>query len=209
MTAAEALGDERVRELAQSILARREYARFRPLDSEVLARFFDWLGDALRWTSDLYELSPVLWYALFFGLLIVTGGLFAHIVWTVRVALRTGNAPSPARTPEEGPHFDRDAERMAAAGRWLEAAHAMHLACIERLLRRGALELRRHEANPTLRRRLTSAPLGPGQRQEFLRLLDALEARWFRDPTPEPRDGALFESWRALHQRLGEAEAGA
>lgn len=209
MTGAEALGDERIRELAQSILARREYARFRPLESELLRSFAEWLADALRWLSNLYEVSPLLWYALFFGLLIATGALLAHIVWTVRVAIRTGNAPSPGRAPEEGPRFDRDAERLAAAGRWLEAAHAMHLACIERLLRVGALELRRHEANPTLRQRLASAALGSGQRQEFLRLLDALEARWFRDPTPDAQDGALFEGWRALHRRLGDAEAGA
>jgi hypothetical protein len=207
VTPAEALGDERVRELARTVLARPEYARFRPIDDELMTRFFDWLRSALRWLTGLHETSPLLWYALFFALLITTGALIAHIVWTVRVALRTAQLAQPRREPDALPSFDRDAERLAAAGRLLEAAHAMHLACIERLLRRSALELRRHEPNTTLRQRLGAAALAPAQRQEFLRLLDALEARWFRDPRPDARDSALFEDWRALHRRLDEAEA--
>jgi hypothetical protein len=207
VTASEALADERVRELAHTILTRREYARFRPLDPELVGRFTRWLADAIRWLADLYEVSPLLWYALFFSLLLVSAALLAHVVWTVRVALRAPAPATPRAEREERPRFDREAERLAAAGRLLEAAHAMHLACIERLLRSGALELRRHEANRTLRRRLAAAALAPAQRGEFLRLLDALEARWFRDPTPRAPDAELFEGWRALHRRLGETEA--
>lgn len=209
MTASEALSDERVRELAHTILTRREYARFRPLDPELLGSLTRWLADAVRWLADLYDVSPLLWYALFVSLLLASAALLGHVVWTVRVALRA-SPPAPPRAPrEEGPRFEREAERLAAAGRLLEAAHAMHLACIERLLRAGALELRRHEANRTLRRRIASAGLAPAQRGEFLRLLDALEARWFRDPAPRGGDAELFERWRALHGRLGDAEAAA
>jgi len=207
VTASEALSDERIRELAHAILSRREYARFRPFDAELMLRFLRWLEDGMRWLSNLYEVSPLLWYALFVSLLLASAALLAHVVWTVRAALRASAPAPPRRAREEGPHFDREAEQLAAAGRLLEAAHAMHLACIERLLRSGTLELRRHEANPTLRQRLAAAPLAPAQRGEFLRLLDALEARWFRDPTPRVRDAELFEGWRALHRRLGEAGA--
>jgi hypothetical protein len=81
----------------------------------------------------------------------------------------------------------------------------MHLACIERLLRTRAFELRRHDPNRTLRRRVAAAALVPELKGDFTRLLDQLEARWFRDPAPQPRDRDLFEAWRSLHARLPAA----
>jgi len=83
----------------------------------------------------------------------------------------------------------------------------MHLACVERLVQRGVVELRRHDPNRTLRVKLASASLGGAPRAEFLRLLDWLEERWFRDPTPDPRDAELLGAWRELHARLGQAAA--
>jgi len=199
------LSDERARELAREILSRPEYARFRP--SVLLERFADWLSATLNWLSALYEVNPALWYVLFLGLVGVALALLAHVVWSVRVALRAA-PPAPERRPAgEPPAFDREAEHLAADGRMLEAAHAMHLACIGRLLRSGALVLRRHDPNRTLRLRVAGAPLAPELRRDFAQLLDQLEARWFRDPVPQPRDRELFESWRSLNARLGATEA--
>jgi len=199
---AEALSDERIRELAHEILSRREYARFRPLDTDPFRYLLDWLRAAFDWLSTLYSVSPGLWYALFGSLVLVTLALLAHVVWSIRVALRAPALAPPRQEGAERPDFEREAERLAAEGRLLEAAHAMHLACVERLLRKRAVELRRHDPNRTLRRRVAAASLAPEQKRDFARLLDQLEERWFRDPTPQPRDRALFEDWRSLYARL-------
>lgn len=202
MSPAESLGDERIRELAREILSRREYARFRPFDSDVLRYLLDWLREAIDWLSALYVVSPGLWAVLFASLVLVSLALLAHVVWSIRVALRTNSIAPSRRAGAEPPDFEREAERLAADGRLLEAAHAMHLACIERLLRSRALELRRHDPNRTLRRRVAAAALLPEQKRDFARLLDQLEERWFRDPTPQPRDLELLEGWRSLHARI-------
>jgi hypothetical protein len=205
VTAAEALTDERARQLAHEILSRPEYARFRPFDSDAFQYLFDQLRALFTWLSTLYVESPALWYALFTSLLLVSLALLGHVVWSIRVALRAG-PPAPARRPgERPPDFALEAERLAAGGHLLEAAHAMHLACIERLLRTRAFELRRHDPNRTLRRRVAAAALVPELKGDFTRLLDQLEARWFRDPAPQPRDRDLFEAWRSLHARLPAA----
>jgi len=78
----------------------------------------------------------------------------------------------------------------------------MHLACIDRLLREGVLQLHRHDPNRTLRRRLRATSLSEDLKSVFLLLLERLERRWFRDRTAEGSDRELYEGWRNLHDRL-------
>ena len=206
MNAAEAISDERARELAVEIVSRAEYARFAVPDFAG----FDapgWIADLLGWLARLYETAFPLWLLLVLGLFAVALGLLGHVVWTIRAAIRASDsAVAPARAAERR-RLDLEAEALAAEGKLLEAAHAMHLACVERLVQRGVDELRRHDPNRTLRVKLASAALGAAPRAEFLRLLDWLEERWFRDPTPDPRDAELLGAWRELHARLGQAAA--
>jgi hypothetical protein len=101
-----------------------------------------------------------------------------------------------------------EGEALAREGRFLEAAHAMHLACLAVLLGAGALELRRHDPNRTLRRRIARAAIPEGARRDFLALLGRLERRWFRDRSPADDDRELFDAWRSLHARLAPAPGG-
>ncbi len=195
------VSDPQIQALAREILAREEYARFRVLEQEWLADWLAWLARGLEGLVRLRTESPWLWALLLLGLLAIAALLLAHVVYSLRAALR---APGPPRRPRSTgePGLDREAEDLATAGRFLDAAHAMHLACLRRLLDRGALELRRHDPNPVLRARIVRSALAERERGEFLALLDGLETRWFRDRAPAADDQALFEAWRGLHQRL-------
>lgn len=205
MSPLEAISDERARAVAVEVAARPEYARFAIPDAVPVDAFSRWLTGLLRWFDALFVESPVLWGALVFGLLALALALLAHVIWSIRLAMRTSALPpAPARGPGAR-RLDLEAQDLADARRFLEAAHAMHLACIERLVQGRGLELHRHDPNATLRQRLAAARLDAAERGEFVRLLDWLEQRWFRDPTPAPRDAELFEGWRALHARLAGA----
>ena len=139
------------------------------------------------------------------GLLAIAAALLAHVVWSVRRALSATPPPAPAPRAAEAPDLAAEGAALAREGRFLEAAHAMHLACLAVLLGTGALELRRHDPNRTLRRRLASAPIPEPLRRDFLALLGRLERRWFRDRSPAAEDPALFAAWQALHGRLAAA----
>jgi len=206
----EAPGDEAVRALATEVLARSEYARFRTLQSETVRNLLDWLSNFLDRLEGLSVTNPALYAVLLTALVLLAGALLAHVVWSVRVALR---ATAPLATPAyaaSGPDLAAEANALAEGARFLEAAHTLQLACLASLLSGGALELERHEPNRTLRARLLGARALPeAERREFLDLLDRLEARWFRDRSPEPGDRELFAAWRGLHRRLRARPAAA
>lgn len=205
MTPAAALGDEPVRSLAREILGRSEYARFRPLEIESLEDIARSLAEFFARLGDLWSTNPALYALCMLGLLALAAALLAHVVWSVRRALAATPPPAPTAGTPGAPDLAAAAASLAREGRFLEAAHAMHLACLGVLLGAGALELRRHDPNPTLRRRLAVAPIPGPLRGDFLSLLGRLERRWFRDRSPAAEDPALYAAWRELHQQLAAA----
>jgi hypothetical protein len=202
------LADARVQELARSILAREEYARYRPLDLEAWRAGLERIARALVWLSRLSVEQPLLWALLLGGLLALAALLLAHVVYSMRSAVRA-RPPTARHSAASGPDLRGQAERLVAAGRFLDAAHVVQLACLRELVERGALELRRHEPNPVLRAQVASSGLPEAERREFLALLDRLETRWFRDRAPELGDRALFEAWHRLLERLSALGASA
>jgi len=187
-----------VRELAREIVARPEYARWQP-------QHIGWLTDLLReidrWLSSWTDLSrtrPVLFAAILTALLVIGLLLVAHVVYSLRIALRAGHPPAP-QAPPAAPSFIDEADALARAGRLLEAAHRLQLGVLALLLRCRVIELARSEPNRTLRRRLRQAALPQAERRELLSLLDRFEERWFRDRIDDPE---LYTGWRQLYQRL-------
>jgi len=207
LTVADAVTDEGAREAAVEVATRWHYARYAIPERVDPASLLHWLSDFLAWMARLYLESPALWLLLVVGLLALSLALLGHVIWTVRLAMRANEAAQPPPRSKETARLDETAEAFARAGHFLDAAHAMHLACVERLVAGGVVELRRHDPNPTLRARLARAALSDADRDEFLRLLAWLERRWFRDRVPEPRDAELFAAWRALHARLPAVSA--
>jgi len=195
------IADDRVAALAREILARSEYARFRPVDVAQYRDFLAWLARLFDGLRVLSVSAPVLYVAILLALVAVAALLLAHVAISLRAALRASDPP-PRAAAAARPALDRDAARLAGSGRLLEAAHVMQLACLRELLDRGAIELRRHDPNPVLRARVARSGLPDRERGEFVALLDRLETRWFRDRAQRESDRALFDAWRSLHERL-------
>lgn len=201
-----AASDEEVRRVARELLAGDEYARFR-IDEEAWLAFFERLArglDALRlWFEGLRVESPLFYWGTLLGLTLLAIVLLGHVVWSIRAALRA-EPPDDPRVAAPGRDLAEEAARLAAAGRFLDAARRLEHACLEELVARGWIELGRGDANSVLRRRLGDAPLAAPRRRELLALVDRLEARLFRDPVD---DAELYRSWRRLHARLRDGVA--
>ena len=192
------LSDEQIRTLAAEILSRDEF--FRPGMAEeawraVLERilgFLDFL-EALRISS------PLIYWVILAGLLLVSAVLLAHVAWTVRIALRMPRAePRGPRSPS-GPGFLEQAESLAREERFLEAARRVELAALELLLRRRVIELSRSDPGRALREQVRRSELPEAERSSLVALQKRLEAGLFRE---HAADRSLYEAWLDLHRRL-------
>lgn len=198
-----AASDAQIRELAAQILSRPEYADWHAATAsrleELVREIGHWFQRWMSFTADLALHRPVLYWLLLGGLLLVIVLLLAHVIWSIRAALGARVPEGEKREAEVSSDFAGEADRLAASGRFLEAAHRLQLASIDLLLQRRVLELSRSDPNRTLRQRLRRAALPETERQVLLDLLRRLEQQWFRDRRDD-RD--LYDAWRALHLRL-------
>lgn len=229
IAAARPLGpaDGPVRSLAREILAKNEYARWRPQNAwaELLARFERWTEgwmDALReWLPDWVVVLIEAFLALFDRLGLapddpadltllewVIGALLLALVVFVIFGLigslwrrrNTLAGENDAAGPGSGAPLPLEAARtLASDGHFLAAAHHVQLAALQLLLEGRFVELSRSEPNATLRARLARSGLPEAERGDFLALLDRLEGHWFRDRT---EDRELYRDWCQLHTRL-------
>jgi hypothetical protein len=193
--------DDALRSLASEILARAQYAKFRPF--RWAHPFLETLDSLHSWVEHLGALQ---YAALLGGLVLLLAVLVFHIVWSFRAASRAttkGENRRPKQAETTG--LDAAADRLAAQGQYLDAAHQMQLACIDRLLREGILELHRHDPNRTLRRRLIATAMSEELKATFVSLLARFERRWFRDQRTDASDRDLYEEWRSLHERIASA----
>lgn len=192
--------DAQVRQLAEEILRRPDYARWRVGRTRLywLEWALDRLGAFADTMADLAVNRPLLYWLILGLLLLAFVLLIAHIVWSIRVAVRArGPVPETARPGEVS--VVGTAERLAAEGRFLDAARCLQVGAIELLVRRNVLDLARADANRRLRQKLAAAPVGEAERRQLIELVDRLERRWFRD---REEDRGLFEAWQALFLRL-------
>ena len=198
--------DEAIRAAAHHVLSRAEYARFRGGVSlpDWLAALWDGLASYVDWTRALSVSSPGLFAMLVGGLLLLSLLLLAHIVWSLRVAMRGAPATNAGERMPSPRDFAYEAAQLAARGDTLEACRALQLACLELLIGRGALALARHDSNSTLRARLRGAPLPAPLREEMIAGIDRLERSWFRDRETSPD---LLALWRRVHAGLCESVA--
>ena len=202
-----AASNDEIRTLAQEILSRWEYDRWRQGDSDLFA----WLVDLIRklsgWLENLRIQSPELHLLLLVGLVVVLLLLFAHIFWTIRRSLAMpvphDEAAFSQRTLTD---FAAKAHEQAGQGNFLEAAHLMQLATLESMLEKGVVDLSRSDPNQILRKRIAESSLPDDLRNDFLAQLNRLERSWFRDRSGDP---VLYERWQALYQRIHGIEVAA
>jgi hypothetical protein len=191
--------DERVRELANEILSNPPFDDWNDPQVDFLSRIFEWLANFFTWMDVIYVDSPLLYWLILSGLLLLAVVLVGHIIWSIRIALR---APAPevkTATPQARPMWPKEASALASEGRFLEAAHHLALGSVQVLVEDGHIELSRSDANRILRERIRSATFPEELSTEFLRLLNSFEVRWFRDRVEDPD---LYEAWHSLHSRI-------
>jgi hypothetical protein len=196
---ASAPADEQIRAAAIEVLSRDEYARFRWVEPDWFFALQRWFEGYVLWLRDLADTAPFLLFLVILGMVGVAVLLLAHIVWSLRVAMRGGRAErdAPAAAPRRD--FAREAALLAERGDTLGACRALQLACLDLLLRGGTVELARHHGNATLRARLRRSALPPALREELIAAIDALERCWFRD---RESDDTLYADWQRIHRGL-------
>jgi len=203
MVAPSDLSDEQIRSLAAEILSRDDYFRpgiaheaWRELLTRILD-FFDFL-EALRIAS------PLIYWLILGALLLVALALLAHVVWTVRLALRMPGPEARERARPPGPGFLAQAESLAREERFLEAARRVELGTIELLLRRRVIELSRSDPGRALREQVQRSALPEAERSALISLQRRLEAGLFRENSA---DRSLYQAWLDLHRRLDSVAA--
>jgi hypothetical protein len=181
--------DDAVRALAREILDRPEYSLWRP------GKVGEWLG----WLADLFFTNPMLFWVIVAALTLTLIGIVTHVVWTVRKGITTAPDGHDLARADDRPRFTDEAEALARRGRFVDAARAMQLGAIDRLVRAGHLRLGRGDPNTVLCRRLGETTLADDVRRDLLAAVAELERRWFRDRV---EDEALYHRWQRVHAAL-------
>jgi len=197
------VSDGAVRDLAAQILSRPEFASARPSASDkwfasLLQHIIEWLNQLLG----LHDSAPGLYWLVLIASFLIFALLVAHIAWTISIALR---APIPAPTPpfkEDSANPIADAERMAAAGSYLEAAHLLMIASFRTLAERFVIELQPDRSNLWIRRALQGSNLEKRLAQRVIELIERTERHWFGDRDSKSE---IYTEWRAAFDELAQA----
>lgn len=195
------LSDPAVLKLAHRILARPEFGA--ASDPKWMT---DWQQRIAQWIARLEFLrdgDPLVYWAIFGGVIAIAIALFAHIIWTIWIATHT-RAPRENRSARSAsaPDFAAQAARLAADGYYLEAAHRLMLASFRTLAERSVIELRPDRSNRWIRSALYKSALGAELAADLDRLVERTERRWFSDRENDP---AIYAQWRAAFDRLSAA----
>lgn len=183
-----------LRAVLDSVFAAPDYRwvqRPRPL-----AFLAQWLEVLQRWLQTMHDAHPF-GYRLFLAALgVIFVAILVHAGWVLLATLRKGallhtgaiGAPPPRR---DQAWYRREADRLAAAGRYVEAMQADFLALVLALDADGRL---RFHPGKTPAEYSTESRLEPDARVEFRALVGTLYGFAFAGRPCGPAD---FVSWRA------------
>jgi len=200
------MSDAAVRELAGKILARPEYAGAAGPQAQAQSAFYKFLERILHWFGNLEVLrndSPILYWMIVLAIAGACTALVAHVTYTIWMAM-TAPEPTPSQRAAGAkiPDLAREAEALAASGRYLDAAHRLMLATFRTLAERSLIELRPDRSNRWIRSALTSSAIGPKLAQELDALIERTERRWFGDRAHDPEIPEIYTRWRAAFDQL-------
>jgi hypothetical protein len=197
------MSDAEVRALAGKILARPEYAHASGKQLQLQDSLYKFLERILRWFSDIEVLrdnSPLLYWIIVLAIAAVCVGLIAHVTWTLWIAMTAPEPPAPARaSAANAPDLAREAESLAANGRYLDAAHRLMLASFRTLAERSVIELRPDRSNRWIRAALRGSALADNLAAEIDTLVEGTERRWFGDRENDPE---IYARWRSAFEQL-------
>jgi hypothetical protein len=166
-----------------------------------------WFGALMNWLAGFQEAHPAGFRLLMLGLLLGVLAIFAHAAWVFFRAVRGGQRVAGALPLASGERRDRawyrrEADRLAAAGRYAEAVQADFLALVLAL---DGLSLLRFHPSKTPAEYGREARLPEGAREEFRGLVGALYGYAF---ARRPCGAADFAEWRARAAPERYASAG-
>lgn len=193
-----------IRELAHQILARSEYAH--AVSDKRLEAVERAILEELTRLGILRVDAPVLYWTIMIGLVAVLGAMIFQLVRTLRSALRMPQPePRAAITSGQTPVDPiAQADRLAANGRYLEAAHRLMLASFRALAERSVIELTPERSNRWIREALRGSNLAKNLAGELDELIGQTEHRWFGKRENDPE---IYAIWRSAFERLSSALA--
>jgi hypothetical protein len=198
----ESISDAATRGLAAEILERHEYAQYRQLSREWIKELVELLSRWFSFLRHLHDVSPLLYYLVLLGLVLLAGFLLAHVVWSVRSALRSSSPATPKQTAALQRDVVEEARALAKAGSYLEASHRLLLASLAHAARAQLLELTPDAGNRAVCERLLAADLPASVRQRLIELIRQTDALWFGTRAQSPE---LYEAWRSVYEQLRSA----
>jgi uncharacterized protein DUF4129 len=187
------MGEDSLRAVLDSVFAGPDYRWVeRPGPLAFLA---DWLAGLQRWLLAVRETHPLGFRLLLAALVILLVVILVHVGWilfhTVRASGPVGPGQGEPALRRDRAWYRREADRLAAAGCYVEAMQADFLALVLAL---DAFELLRFHPGKTPAEYSRESRLAPGAREEFRELVHTLYgyafARW-------PCGAGEFASWRA------------
>lgn len=183
-----------LRAVLDTVFAGRDY-RWQERPDPVSA-FARWMDALQRWLDQLRETHPLAFRWFLIGLLVMVLAIFAHAAWiflrTVRSNARSGEGlPFGASPRRDGGWYRREADRLAAQGRYAEAIQADFLALVLAL---DGLRLLKFHPSKTPAEYGLEARLGGEAREEFRELVRGLYGYAF---ARRPCGPVEFDAWRA------------
>ena len=116
--------------------------------------------------------------------------------------LVTQGCVSPEPDPEIAPDprdFAREARQLAEEGRYLEAAHQLFLASLQRVVQARMIELQPNHTNRVIRTALESSSIPSALRVELVELVRTTDRAWFRNRADDPE---LYARWAEAYGQL-------
>ncbi len=189
------VGADSLRAVLDSVFAAPEYRwAERPESYSLLRR---WIRMLRQWLFDIQESHPAAFRVLLAGLILLVIAIFVHAAWVFLQTVRAADARLPAEAGAAAVRRDqlwyrREADRLAALGRYAEAMQYDFLALVLAL---DASSLVRFHPSKTPGEYSREARLAPAARDEFRALVRTLYAYVFARRPCGPRE---FAEWRAL-----------
>jgi len=170
------------------------------------AFLLQWMGALQRWLQALHERHPMGYRLFLAGLVIVFVAILVHAGWVLMTTLRRGALPSAGALSAAPLRRDRawyraEADRLAGAGRFVEAMQADFLTLVLALDAVGRLRFHPGKTPAEYGAELTAAP---PVREEFRALIGTLYGFAFARWPCGPDDFARWRD-RAVPERYAAA----
>jgi hypothetical protein len=190
-------GEEEIRRRLEDVLSRRE---FNPKDDWWL-----WLlrqfAALVKWLESLHAVSPLLYWGVFVGCVVILTLIVAHLAWTVRRLLwvsagKASDEAAAAKRTRLSQDCWEEARRRAAAGDFTEAIRYLFLALVYRFDELGRVSFQRAYTN---REYLALFADRPPVYTNLKVFVDTLDDNWYGQ---RPTERRRYEDCLNLYERL-------